>query len=170
MPYARLALSLSVATLGLLGAAPSASADGGWSVEPATGGAGGRPYVYAEGEPGTVLQDAVSVLNPGSEPLTVRLSGADADDTADGGFTVRTRPVDTGAWIAFARTTGGRRAAVHAVSVTVPARTRADVPFSLTVPGGAVPGDHPGAIVASAGAVRPPYASNSASGDSRCPR
>jgi hypothetical protein len=40
---------------------------------------------------------------------------------------------------------------VHTVSVTVPARTRADVPFTVTVPEGVAPGDHPGAIVASAG-------------------
>ncbi|MER6122683.1 hypothetical protein ABT173_08315 [Streptomyces sp. NPDC001795] len=176
MPYARHALCLTAVALSLLAAAPAAAGDDGWTVAPATGGAGGRPYVYAEGEPETVLQDAVSVLNPGGQPLTVRLSGADADNTADGGFTVRKKPVDTGAWIGFAHTSGGMgvspahggpparakssvgekprawgRAAVRTVSVTVPARTRADVPFTVTVPAGAAPGDHPGAIVASAG-------------------
>ncbi|MFC3572750.1 hypothetical protein ACFOZ0_05545 [Streptomyces yaanensis] len=163
MPYARHVLCLPLAALSLLAAVSPAVADGGWSVAPATGGAGGRPYVYAEGEPGTVLQDALSVFNPGGKPLTVRLSGADADNTADGGFTVRRKPVDTGAWIGFARTTGGMgvpparakprawgNVAVRAVSVTVPARTRADVPFTVAVPTGAAPGDHPGAIVASA--------------------
>ncbi|MEU6654115.1 hypothetical protein ABZ904_32960 [Streptomyces sp. NPDC046900] len=151
MPYLRHVLRLSVAALALLGLAPGASADGWWSVAPATGGAGGRPYVYAEGEPGSVLQDAVSVLNPGRGPLTVRLSGADAGDTTQAGSTApRTRPVEAGAWLRFARTTGGRRVAAHTVSVTVPARTRADVPFSVTVPTDAAPGDRAAAILASA--------------------
>ncbi|MFD8503676.1 hypothetical protein ACFV2L_13235 [Streptomyces sp. NPDC059687] len=145
MPSVRLALTLAAAS-GLLAAAP---AEDGWSLAPATGGAGGRPYVYAEGEPGTVMQDAVSVVNPGGGPLTVRLSGA--DDTADDGSPARSVPAGSGAWIGFARTTGGRRIAAHAVLVTVPGRTRADVPFSVTVPSGAAPGDHPAVIVASAG-------------------
>ncbi|MFE9096697.1 hypothetical protein [Streptomyces sp. NPDC007264] len=153
MPYARHVLCLPLAALSLLATAPATTAagDGGWSLTPATGGADGRPYVYAEGEPGTVLQDGVSVRNPGGKPLTVRLSGADADNTRDGRFTVRTEPADTGAWIAFAGTTGGHRTAVRTLSLTVPARTRAEVPFTVTVPVGAAPGDHPGAIVAVAG-------------------
>ncbi|MFJ6572045.1 hypothetical protein ACIQNU_32045 [Streptomyces sp. NPDC091292] len=108
-----------------------------WTVAPAPG---GRPYVYAEGAPGTVLEDAVSVSNTGTRALTVRLRGADADNTEGGGFSVRDKPVDTGAWITFAERT-----------VRIPARTRADVPFTVTVPAGANPGDHPGAIVVSAG-------------------
>ncbi|MFF3910635.1 hypothetical protein ACFYZJ_32895 [Streptomyces sp. NPDC001848] len=137
MPYVRPALALAVACASPLVAAPAA-ADADWSL----GGVGGRPYVYAEGEPGAVLQDAVSVRNPGGRPLTVRLSGADA---------ARGAPGDPGPWIAFGRTTGGRRIPVRTVSVTVPARTRADVPFTMAVPAGAAPGEHPGAIVASAG-------------------
>ncbi|WP_406477017.1 hypothetical protein [Streptomyces sp. NBC_01615] len=156
MPYALSAARVLGLTLMLSITAPAtlALADDGWSVVPSTSTpdtAAGRPYVYAEGAPGTVLQDAVSVLNPGAEPLTVRLRGADADNTAGGGFTVRTKSTDTGAWIGFAQETDGRRAAVRSVSVRVPAHTRADVPFTLSVPAGAAPGDHPGAIVASGG-------------------
>ncbi|MEU9899129.1 hypothetical protein ACIBCS_04805 [Streptomyces phaeochromogenes] len=130
---------LSLAAVVLLAVAPTAAADGGWSVVPSAGGREARPYFYAEGAPGTVLQDTVSVLNPGGKPLTVRLRGADADNTRSGGFSVRTRATDTGAWITFAERT-----------VRIPARTRADVPFTVSVPAGATPGDHPGAIVASA--------------------
>ncbi|MFF4214293.1 hypothetical protein ACFYZE_34105 [Streptomyces sp. NPDC001796] len=139
MPYVRpaSALALAVACASPLVAAP-AVADAGWSL----GGAGGRPYVYAEGEPGTVLEDAVSVRNPGGRPLTVRLSGDHGE---------RGAPGDSGPWIAFARTTGGHRIPVRTLAVTVPARTRADVPFTVVVPAGAAPGDHPGSIVASAG-------------------
>ncbi|MET9412526.1 hypothetical protein ABZX90_43565 [Streptomyces sp. NPDC002935] len=152
MPYALPAARVLGLTLVLLSAAPTALAAEGWSVVPAAGGsADGRPSVYAEGAPGTVLQDSVSVLNPGARPLTVRLRGADADNTADGAFTVRERPTDTGAWIAFAGRADGRRTAVRDLSVRVPAHTRADVPFTVSVPAGAAPGDHPGAIVASGG-------------------
>ncbi|WP_405831344.1 hypothetical protein [Streptomyces sp. NBC_01176] len=152
MPYARVVCCAVGVLLSLAAPAAAAGADG-WSVVPSAGTGTGRPYVYAEGTPGTVLQDTVSVLNPGARPLTVRLRGADADSTARGGFTVRTtgRPTDAGAWIAFAEERQGHRAPTGTVSVRVPARTRADVPFSLSVPPGATPGDHPGAIVASAG-------------------
>ncbi|MFE2537691.1 hypothetical protein [Streptomyces sp. NPDC059371] len=152
MPYALPAARALGLTLVLLSAAPTALAAEGWSVVPAGGGTtGGRPSVYAEGAPGTVLQDSVSVLNPGTRPVTVRLRGADADNTADGAFTVRERAADTGAWIAFAGHADGRRTAVRELSVRVPAHTRADVPFTIGVPAAAAPGDHPGAIVARGG-------------------
>lgn len=148
MPYALpTARVLGLTALLLLGAAPTARAAEGWSVVPAAGGAAdGRPSVYAEGAPGTVLQDAVSVVNPGGRPLTVRLRGADAGTAA-----VREKAADTGAWIAFAERTAGRRSAVRSLSVRVPAHTRADVPFTVAVPTGTEPGDHPGAIVVSGG-------------------
>ena len=79
---------------------------------------GGRPSFYTEGEPGSVQQDTVSVTNRGAEPVTVRLTG-------------------DGVPIAFA---GSR--------VRIPARTRAEVPFTVTVPTGTSPGDHSGEIVA----------------------
>lgn len=105
-----------------------AAADGpaGWTARPAGGGAGrdARPYVYLEGTPGTALQDRLAVTNPGRAPLTVRLRG-------DG---------RAGSWIGFAADT-----------VTVPARTRAEVPLALTVPPDAVPGDASGEVVADDG-------------------
>ncbi|MFI6061934.1 hypothetical protein [Streptomyces sp. NPDC051286] len=116
-----------------------------WTARPAAGGGtrsgedGGRPYFYLEGLPGTVLQDRLSVTNPGTAPVTVRLRGADAYNAEGGDVAVRGTKVSTGtgAWLRLA-----------ADRVTVPARTRAEVPFSVTVPAGASPGDHPGAIVA----------------------
>ncbi|MFD7231398.1 hypothetical protein [Streptomyces sp. NPDC059881] len=96
----------------------AAAAEQEWTAEPAVG---GRPYVYLEGLPGTVLEDRVSVTNRGARPLTVRLS------------TTGTK------WLAFAEN-----------PVTVPARTRADVPFAMTVPASAAPGDRSARIVASA--------------------
>ncbi|MEU6820687.1 hypothetical protein ABZ921_08670 [Streptomyces atriruber] len=136
----------------VVAAAVPAHADGGgsaeWSVTPSAGGGtrpakDGRPSFYAEGTPGAVLQDTLSVTNPGPKPRTISLRGADAANTGSGAFSVtpaKGRPKDTGAWITFAKR-----------QVKVPPRTRAEVPFTLTVPTGALPGDHPGAIVASGG-------------------
>lgn len=106
---------LGVTALALLATAPRASAAEGWSLAPA---GGGRPSFYAEGAPGAVLQDTVSLTNPGGHPVTVRLAG-------------------TGVPVTFAEPT-----------VRVPARTRADIPFTMTVPTGAAPGDRPAALVA----------------------
>ncbi|MFE5187454.1 hypothetical protein [Streptomyces sp. NPDC056628] len=113
MPSAVRVLCLSL--LALTAAAPPAAADAPWSAVPS---GGGRPSFYAEGAPGTVLEDTVSVTNPGGRPLTVRLTG-------------------DGVRLVFAER-----------SVRVPARTRADVPFTVTVPVAAAPGVRSGAVVA----------------------
>ncbi|MEU8916111.1 hypothetical protein [Streptomyces nigrescens] len=104
----------------------AAPAPPGWSAAPAPGdgatpSAQDRPYFYLEGAPGTVMNDRLSLRNPTGRTVTVRLRGS-------------------GAWVAFA-----------AKEVTVPPRTRATVPFTVTVPRDAAPGDHPAALVATAG-------------------
>ncbi|MFF0445505.1 hypothetical protein ACFYT4_03620 [Streptomyces sp. NPDC004609] len=136
---ARLLATLAALPLCVLGMpSPALGAESpAWTVEPAPGGE--RPYIYAEGVPGTVLEDRLSVSNPGSRPLTVRLRPADAYNTGTGALAVRGPGESTGAgtWITPAVT-----------SLTVPPRTRAEVPFSLTIPAGAVPGDHPAAVTA----------------------
>ncbi|MFJ6697442.1 hypothetical protein ACIQM4_15405 [Streptomyces sp. NPDC091272] len=138
-------LTVLCATLGLLYAAgpPASSADrapaaasppaGAWTAGPAAGGgsrpgasdSGGRPYFYLQGAPGTVFEDKLSVTNPARAARTVQLRAESGERAA-------------GAWIVLARS-----------EVKVPPRTRADVPFTVTVPAGATPGDHPGAVVAS---------------------
>ena len=90
---------LLVSLLLVLTVAPSASAADGWSLAPA---GGSRPSFYAEGAPGTVQQDTVSVINRSERAVTVRLSG-------------------TGVPVVFADS-----------RVRVPARTRADVPFTVS--------------------------------------
>ncbi|MCX4676776.1 hypothetical protein OG413_15935 [Streptomyces sp. NBC_01433] len=135
---------------------PVAAADGssgttasaGWVARPAAGGTrtgdSGRPYFYLEGVPGTVLQDRLSVTNPGRTPLTVRLRGADTYRGQGGDPAVREAKGSTGAGAgAWLRLASGK--------VTVPGRTRAEVPFAVTVPPDTAPGDHPGAIVAESG-------------------
>ncbi|MFI1017610.1 hypothetical protein [Streptomyces sp. NPDC020965] len=98
--------------------------------------AGGRPAVYAEGAPGAVLEDGLAVTNPGSEPLTVRLRTADAGTTRTDARAPRPGPDPL-----ITLATRG---------ITVPPRTRADIPFSVTVPARAVPGDQPTSITVSA--------------------
>ncbi|GHF98652.1 hypothetical protein GCM10017667_31760 [Streptomyces filamentosus] len=97
--------------------APASPAE--WTAAPAAG----RPYAYLEGPAGSVLEDTLSVTNPGPRPLTVTLTG------------------DGPAAVAFA-----------ARSVTVPGRTRADVPFAVTVAADTPPGEHRGTVRAGAGA------------------
>nr|WP_051844235.1 DUF916 domain-containing protein [Streptomyces globisporus] len=127
----------------LLGLAPGARAaeNGEWAVYPAASRLGGRPYFYLSADPGTTLTDRVTVANKTSAPLTFRLYGADAYNTdRDGGFAVRTqreKQTGAGAWIKPERT-----------RITVPARSAVTVPYTLTVPADADPGDHPGALVA----------------------
>lgn len=142
-----LAVAVALVVTGVAPATPvSADDSGAWTVAPSAGGGtrpakDGRPYFYAEGTPGSVLEDTVTVTNPGPKPRTVKLSGADADNTRSGAFSLeRGRAKDTGSWITFAER-----------EVKVPPRTRAEVPFSVSIPESAVPGDHPGAIVAREG-------------------
>ncbi|MGW7193184.1 COG1470 family protein, partial [Streptomyces sp. NPDC054838] len=125
----------------------------GWTAEPAAGRAGAavRPYFYLAGAPGAVLEDGLALVNPTDREHTVTLRGADAYNTADGAFAVRPpeRPgpgagpatgpgTGPGSWISFGR----------GATVRLPARTRAVVPFTVTLPPASAPGDHPAAIVA----------------------
>ncbi|MFF8377264.1 WxL protein peptidoglycan domain-containing protein [Streptomyces sp. NPDC015661] len=129
--------------IALLGLAPGAGAaeNGEWAVYPAASKLGGRPYFYLSADPGATLTDRVTVANKTAAPLTFRLYGADAYNTdRDGGFAVRTqreKQTGAGAWIKPERT-----------RITVPPRSAVTVPYTLTVPADADPGDHPGALVA----------------------
>ncbi|KOV63058.1 WxL protein peptidoglycan domain-containing protein [Streptomyces sp. MMG1121] len=136
---------LYVLLLGLMlawQAAPAHAADNGsWSVYPVASKVAARPYFYLSADPGQTLTDKVAVTNKTGGPLTFRLYAADAYNTArDGGFAVRS-PAEpmrgVGAWGKPARS-----------RVTVPGHGTVTVPFTLRVPQGAEPGDHPGAIVA----------------------
>ncbi|MEU7425128.1 DUF916 domain-containing protein [Streptomyces sp. NPDC040750] len=142
-PYVLL-LSLLPLLLGALGAlaTPARAADNGsWSVYPVASKIAARPYFYLSADPGQTLTDRVAVQNKTGRPLTFRLYAADAYNTArDGGFAVRTvkeRMRGVGAWAKPAKS-----------RITVPGHRTVTVPFTLRVPDGAAPGDHPGAIVA----------------------
>ncbi|MFB7058305.1 hypothetical protein ACFCXT_34935 [Streptomyces vinaceus] len=122
----------------------------GWTAEPAAGGAGpARPYFFLSGPAGTVLEDRLALTNSSDRERTVTLRGADAYNTADGALAVR--PAEppaaegrggtargAGSWISFGTAT----------TVRIPPRTRAVVPFTVTVPPASPPGDHPAAVIA----------------------
>ncbi|GGR30846.1 DUF916 domain-containing protein [Streptomyces roseolus] len=135
------ALLLSAA-LPLLGApAAHAAENGERAVHLAAARLGERPYYVLTADPGATLRDKVTVANRTAAPLTFRIYGADAYNTErDGGFAVRTlkeEQTGAGAWIEPERTTA-----------TVPPRSAVTVPFTLTVPADADPGDQPGPLVA----------------------
>lgn len=116
-----------------------------WAVAPAgsTSAAqpGNRPNFSYELAPGATVRDAVTVHNYSNVPLTFRLYATDAFNTEDGGFDVLPgdeAPKDVGTWVTLAQE-----------HLTIPAGAQVTVPFELTVPRDASPGDHVGAVLAS---------------------
>ncbi|MFJ9077772.1 hypothetical protein ACIRO3_21385 [Streptomyces sp. NPDC102278] len=132
---------LAVAVL-LLGAPAAVADEPGWTAEPAAGRSAGavRPYFYLAGTSGSVLEDRLALTNTTDRERTLTLRGADAYNTADGALAVRPARASTGAgsWLSFGAS----------ATVRIPPRTRAVVPFTVSVPPATPPGDHPAAIVA----------------------
>ncbi|TDC60161.1 DUF916 domain-containing protein [Micromonospora sp. KC207] len=120
-------------------AAPSAAT---WGVAPSSAkGPNGRPAFTYKLDPGATLTDYVAVTNHSARPLTLNLYASDAFTTTRGGFDLLAggrQPTDVGAWVRIPRRT-----------LTIPSTSRLDIPFTLTVPDNATPGDHAGGIVAS---------------------
>ncbi|WP_051782284.1 MULTISPECIES: hypothetical protein [unclassified Streptomyces] len=142
---AAVVLLLAAATLYAAPARPAAADEPGWTAEPAAGASSTtvRPYFYLAGAAGTVLEDRLALTNTSDRERTITLRGADAYNAPDGALEVRPATPDAGAtgagsWISFGA----------AGTVKVPPRTRAVVPFTLTVPPGSPPGDHPAAVIA----------------------
>ncbi|MET9696180.1 DUF916 domain-containing protein [Streptomyces sp. NPDC006529] len=140
-----LGLLLLVGLLLPAGAADAAE-NGTWGVFP-TPAAGAamteRAYFFHQGAAGSTVGDSVTILNTSAKDLTFQVFATDAVNTpADGAFALlplETKPKDVGAWLALPP---GR------ATVTVPAKGRKDIPFTVKVPEDATPGDHVGGIVA----------------------
>ncbi|MFG6443735.1 LPXTG cell wall anchor domain-containing protein [Microbacterium sp. P07] len=120
---------------------PTATSSVTWSVRPGTAcGPDGRSWVEWEGDPGSDRVEYLVVDNHGDEPVDFRLSAADGYFTETGRFNMlpSDRPsTDAGTWIALPET------------VSVAAKSSEIVPFQITVPADATPGDHPAGVAAS---------------------
>ncbi|TDB93944.1 DUF916 domain-containing protein [Actinomadura sp. 7K534] len=125
-------------------AAPAAPAPGGhtWSVKPAgTKGQSRRDFFVYTLSPGQRVRDKVVISNLSDRALTFRVYATDAFNTADGSFALLTadrQATGIGTWLS----TGG------APTRTVEPGKSVTVPFTLTVPSGATPGDHSGGVLA----------------------
>jgi len=116
-----------------------------WALTPVGGidsnGASARPDLSYELQPGAVQQDAVTLFNFGNVQMDFRVYATDAFTTTDGQFSALAgdqQPVDVGSWVDLAQE-----------RVTVAPGKQVTIPFTITVPPDANPGDHAGAILAS---------------------
>ncbi|MFD3466664.1 DUF916 domain-containing protein [Streptomyces sp. NPDC058682] len=142
-------VALLLLLLTTLSPTPAGAADNGeWSVRPADSTITPRAAFELPAQPGTTITDRAVVTNTTAEELTFRLYVADAHNTErDGGLAVRgieETQRDVGAW--------GKP---ELDTVTVPARSAVTVGLTLSVPRGASPGDHVGALVAVDTRVQP---------------
>ncbi|GAA2650029.1 DUF916 domain-containing protein [Paractinoplanes durhamensis] len=140
----RRAAALLGVLLVLVPAAPAAADTGGratFGVRP-TGKSGpdDRPTFAYAATPGGIFNDQVEISNAGTKPLTLKVYASDAFTPRTGGFDLLAagaKPTDAGAWVVMSKPI-----------VTVPARGRIILPFTLKVPATATPGDHSAGIVA----------------------
>ncbi|WP_233514078.1 WxL protein peptidoglycan domain-containing protein, partial [Micromonospora craterilacus] len=111
-----------------------------WSVQPADQkGPDGRRWIEATLDPGQVITEHVAVRNFSDSPVVFALKAADGYLTDKGRFNMlpsNEKSVDGGTWIDVQ------------AKVTVGAKQTKVVPFTITAPDDATPGDHPAGIAA----------------------
>ncbi|MGW5126208.1 WxL protein peptidoglycan domain-containing protein [Streptomyces sp. NPDC004069] len=140
---AALALLMAFALTGLR--ATPAAAEGGdvtWTVRtaPNSYGADRSSFSYAV-NPGGRVEDAMVVANRGKAPLTLAVYAADGFTTDTGQLDLLTKDkksVGVGAWVHADRT-----------SVVLRPGKSVQVPFTVTVPDNATPGDYVGGVLTS---------------------
>lgn len=109
-------------------------------------------------EPGESHEDHVEVTNYSEQTVQFALLASDGVITDGGTFDLLptdTEPVDAGAWVEIAP------------ELELEPLGSAVVPFTLSVPDDALPGDHPGGIVASLSSVGEDDAGNAVTMDTR---
>ncbi|GAC1603737.1 MAG: hypothetical protein NVS3B21_32530 [Acidimicrobiales bacterium] len=142
--FAAIALALAAAT-SFLPVAANANPSTGPTIGLAAGFAGQtslekQHFAYAT-SPGAVIRDSVTVFNLTSAPVPIDLFAVDMVTTPDGQHAPGPRtpaPTDAGSWI--------RLGSNH---VDLAPHQVLNVPFRVTIPRHATPGDHLGAVVAS---------------------
>lgn len=93
-------------------------------------------WFIGAGGPGTTIKFRARLANPAQVPQTVKMSLADLDFGDDGTPTIAETSDDIGTW-----------GTVTPASVTIDALKSIEVPFEVTVPVGADPGDHVGVFM-----------------------
>ncbi|GAA2567401.1 hypothetical protein GCM10010435_46320 [Winogradskya consettensis] len=138
-----LALLATVAVVGV-GASPALADEGDvtWTVRTASNkfGEARSSYTYSM-NPGAPTKDAMVVANRGKDPLTLTVYAADGFTTDTGQLDLRTKdqkPVGIGAWLKTDR-----------ASISLAPGKTTEVPFTVTVPANATPGDYVGGIITS---------------------
>lgn len=130
----------------VIAASPAAAEDFGLSAAPAANGGvdGSRSRYSYQVDPGQSLNDEFFVKNTGSSPQAVSVYATDAFNTAAGDFSLLdtgVAPVGAGSWVSF----GGTE-----TSFTLQPNEARVIPFTVSVPADAPPGDHAGGMVVSA--------------------
>ena len=138
----------TVALSGAAVAAPAFAEDTvGISGQPASadGATDGRTRYSYSADPGQQLSDYYLVRNAGTLPQTFTVLATDAFNDEAGDFALKATaeaPADLGTWVMFEN--GDSRIQFE----LQPGESRI-LPFTVTVPANATPGDHSGGIVAS---------------------
>ncbi|MET8530213.1 DUF916 domain-containing protein [Micromonospora sp. NPDC005172] len=133
---------LAVVAAAGVGGGPALAADGSvaWTVRTASNSYGEARSSYSYNvNPGGTVEDAMVVANRGPAPLTLAVYAADGFTTDAGQLDLLTRDkksVAVGAWVK-----------PSAGSVVIQPGRTAQVPFTVTVPANATPGDHVGGIL-----------------------
>ena len=111
-----------------------------WTVRPSDGvGEDGRSWVELDLEPGEIAHDHLLLRNLSRETVTFNLYAADGYFTDTGRFNMLTsdrESIDAGTWITIEG------------SVEVASGAEVVVPFSVSVPSNATPGDHAAGVAA----------------------
>ncbi|MEV2237185.1 hypothetical protein [Micromonospora sp. NPDC049891] len=111
-----------------------------WAVQPADArGPDGRRWIEHTLDPGAEVTEHLAVRNFSDAPVVFALQAADGYLTDKGRFNMLTsgqKSVDGGTWITLPE------------SVTVGAKQTTVVPFTISVPRDATPGDHPAGVAA----------------------
>ncbi len=142
---AAVVLALGATVLGAANAGSALAAgndDVTWTVRTASNDFGHNRTSYSyDLRPGATIKDNLVVANRGKDPLTLGVYAADGFTTEAGQLDLVTKgakSIAVGAWVHAGKD-----------SVTIPAGKTVKVPFTVTIPENATPGDHAGGIVTS---------------------
>ncbi|MFJ6653425.1 DUF916 domain-containing protein [Microbacterium sp. NPDC091313] len=136
------AASAAIATAAAPPADSAADSTVTWSVKPADTAQGrDRPNFAYDLAPGGTAGDALLVINRSAQPIELGVYAADGFLTPDGSLDILAggeTSTELGSWIA-----------VGTDRVTLDSGQSAEIPFTLTIPADAPPGDYAAGVVAS---------------------